>query len=354
MRPVRVLIVDDSPTMCMMIERVLRADPDIEVLGSVHDAFEARAAIKQLSPDVVTLDVEMPRMSGLEFLEKIMTLRPMPVIMVSTLTQKGGATAIKALTRGAFDCVAKPSGGDLSQAFSTLPDIVKAAGASGFGDKMRRQRAAAAAAPVAAPGASLGVFQPGNTVLAIGASTGGVDAIVNVLSRFPANCPPTVITQHMPPGFTASFASRLDGKCQPKVMEAYDGAPLKPGHIYIAPGGDSHLEVAGRAALRCQLRPGPDVSGHRPSVDVLFSSVARLGARGVGVLLTGMGSDGAAGLKKIRDAGGRTIGQDEASSIVYGMPRIGFEMGAVEQQVPLRRVADVVLELCSADRRAVA
>ncbi len=346
MRPVRVLVVDDSPTMCAMIDRALRSDPEIEVLGCVHDAYEARAAIKRLSPDVITLDIEMPRMSGLEFLDKIMTLRPMPVIMVSSLARKGGRAAVQALTRGAFECVGKPTGGDFARAFADLPAIVKAAGASGG--------YAPGARNAVEQGVEQAAFSPNRNVVAIGASTGGVDAIAKLLARFPENCPPTLVTQHMPSGFTASFANRLNGRCRPTVSEAVDGAPLKAGHVYIAPGGTRHLEVAGRASLRCSLREGTLVSGHRPSVDTLFSSVARLGGRGVGVILTGMGADGAAGLAEIRAAGGRTLGQDEATSIVYGMPRAAHEKGAVERQLPLPHIADAILDLCNADRRAVA
>jgi two-component system chemotaxis response regulator CheB len=338
MKRIRVLVVDDSATIRGLIIAALSADPDIEIIGTAGDPIEARAAIKELNPDVITLDVEMPKMSGIEFLEKIMRLRPMPVIMVSTLTQAGASVSIDALALGAFDCVGKP-------AFEDLVDKVKAAARAhvrGAGDR-------------AAPSPRQAGYRPANKIIAIGSSTGGVEALMQVLAPFPENCPPTVITQHMPASFTASFAARLDRTCAPKVQEASDGAPLLPGHVYLAPGGAAHLEVAGGLQPRCRLREGPTVNGHRPSVDVLFDSVADVyGRRSVGIILTGMGRDGAAGLLAMRKAGAKTIGQDEVTSVVYGMPKSAFEAGAVERQLPLGAIGQVALDLCALEARGAA
>ncbi|RAK57161.1 protein-glutamate methylesterase/protein-glutamine glutaminase [Phenylobacterium deserti] len=331
---IRALIVDDSATMRSLISAVLSRDPEIEVVGQAGDPFEAREAIKQLNPDVITLDVEMPNMNGIEFLEKIMRLRPMPVVMVSTLTVKGAEATLAALELGAIDCIAKPSTGGL-EGFRELPEKVKAAARARV-RPLRTTPAAAAPAPLEAPD---------DRLIAIGSSTGGVEALITVLSRFPANCPPVVVTQHMPATFTKSFAERLDRLCQPKVEEAYEGAPIEPGRIYIAAGGPAHLEVAGRGRMYCRVQPGEPVNGHRPSVDVLFRSVAKVaGARAVGAILTGMGRDGAQGLLEMRQAGARTIGQDESSSVVYGMPKAAFELGAVERQAPLERIAAELLK----------
>jgi two-component system chemotaxis response regulator CheB len=338
MRRVRVLVVDDSPTIRGIITRVLSADAEIEVVGAAGDPLEARELIKTLNPDVITLDVEMPKMTGIEFLEKIMRLRPMPVIMVSTLTQAGAAISLEALELGAFDCVGKP-------AFEGLPEKVKEAARARVRPVGERRTVVERKRD----------YRPGNKLLAIGSSTGGVEALLTVLSSFPENCPPTLITQHMPPTFTASFAMRLDRTCAPKVSEAVDGAPILPGNIYLAPGGGAHLEITGGMQPKCRLREGPTISGHRPSVDALFTSVAEIyGRRAVGVILTGMGRDGAQGMKLMRDAGAATIGQDEASCVVYGMPRAAFEIGAVERQLPLSSIATAALELCAVEMRGAA
>ena len=328
MKRIRVLVVDDSPTMRRLVAECLSGDPQIAVTGLAGNAQEARAAIKELNPDVMTLDVEMPGMDGLSFLEKVMRLRPMPVVMVSTLTEKGSDTAISALAMGAVDCVVKPSATN-RDSFRELPAKVKMAA------RVRMSHRPAAPAPAAVAGN----FMPADKVVAIGSSTGGVEALIAVLTQLPANCAPTVITQHMPGAFTRSLANRLDRMCPPRVVEASHGAPLRPGVVYLAPGGENHLEVNGRGTFTCSLKPGATVNGHRPSVDVLFNSVARtVQGRAVGVILTGMGSDGAAGLAAMRRAGARTIGQNEASSVVYGMPRVAFEMGAVESQLALDRI----------------
>jgi len=339
----KVLIVDDSATMRSLIGAVLRRDPEIEVIGTAGDPLEARAKIKELEPDVLTLDIEMPNMNGLEFLEKIMRLRPMPVIMVSTLTQKGAEATLEALEIGAFDCIGKPGPeADVVTAFGELADKVKAAARA-------RVRPLGQSSAKAIPGVR---FVPNGRMVAIGSSTGGVEALLTILSRYPANCPPTVITQHMPAAFTRSFAERLNRACAAEVSEAWDGAPLQTGKVYLAPGGATHLEVAGQSAPRCSLREGELVNGHRPSVDRLFLSMAHVvGPKSVGVILTGMGRDGAQGLKAIRDDGGRTLGQDERSCVVYGMPKAAADLGAVERQASLERMADAILELCNHEQR---
>ena len=333
---IRTLIVDDSATMRGLIAATLRQDPGIEVIGEAADPLEAREAIKALNPDVITLDVEMPNMNGLAFLEKLMRLRPMPVIMVSTLTARGAEAALAALELGAFDCVGKPSVAG-ANAFDGLADKVKAAG---------RARIRPSVAPVQ-PSPPAGAYTPDGRVLAIGSSTGGVEALIAIISRMPANCPPTLITQHMPATFTKSFAERLNRLSAAEVAEAVTGAPVVAGRVYLAPGGATHLNLQSVAGgLRCRVVEGDLVNGHRPSVDVLFDSVARVAGReAVGVILTGMGRDGAKGLSAMRQAGARTLGQDEASSVVYGMPKAAFELGAVERQLPLGRIAAEILKL---------
>ncbi len=340
--PARVLVVDDSPTMRGLITAVLSSDPDVDVVGQAGDAMEARNAIKQLNPDVVTLDIEMPNMNGLEFLDKIMRLRPMPVIMVSTMTHRGAEATLAALEIGAFDCVGKPQPGE-PRPFGDLAEKVKAAARS---QRREVRRDAAGAVPNVNPAAA---FKPGRRIVAIGASTGGVEALITVLQKFPVNCPPTVITQHMPSSFTKSFAERLNRLCAPSVQEATDGARLEIGRVYLAPGGDRHLQVVNPTAPCCRLLDRDLVNGHRPSVDVLLDSVAELAGRNaVGVILTGMGRDGASGLLKMRHAGARTLGQNEKTCVVYGMPRVAFELGAVEHQFPLGSLGEEILKLTAA------
>lgn len=346
MKQVRVLIVDDSATMRSLLSAVLRLDPAIEVVGHAADPLEARDKIKALNPDVITLDVEMPNMNGLDFLEKIMRLRPMPVIMVSSLTSRDATATITALEIGAFDCISKASFSD-DRAFGALQATVKAAARAQIrpmhqGSGHREQPASNAD------------YVPNGKIVAIGSSTGGVEALIAVLSQFPENCPPTVITQHMPGAFTKSFADRLNRMSRPHVSEAVDGAPLTSGHVYLAPGGATHLEISGPGQLRCRLRSTDPVNGHRPSVDVLFASVAKAtGSKAVGVILTGMGRDGAAGLLQMRQAGAHTLGQDEATSLVYGMPRVAFEVGAVERQAPLDKIAAHILALTRSNSNGV-
>ncbi|GAN79217.1 protein-glutamate methylesterase/protein-glutamine glutaminase [Acidocella aminolytica] len=338
---VRAVIVDDSATMRAVISATLRSDPEIEVVGEAADPHEARQLIKLLSPDVITLDIEMPNMDGLSFLEKIMRLRPTPVVMVSTLTQAGAETSLRALEIGAFDCVAKPSAA-VPDSFTVLADRVKAAAQAG-----RKPR------PLARPREAAGLqnYAPDGRIVAIGSSTGGVEALIEILSKFPRNCPPTIISQHMPPTFTKSFAARLDKLCHPSVREAETGQRLEVGHIYLAPG-DQHLEITGRSLHSINLSHAGKVNGHRPSVDVMFYSVARVaGAQALGVILTGLGADGAQGLLALREAGAQTIGQDAASSVVYGMPRAAFELGAVMRQWPLEKIGLQILNLTNARQK---
>lgn len=341
MKQIRVLVVDDSPTMRAIIRTFLQRDGDVAVVGEAGDPYEAREAVKALSPDVITLDVNMPRMDGLEFLERLMRLRPTPVIMVSSQVAAGAAASIEALAVGAFDCVAKPTNGNIAEAFGDLALKVRAA-AEAPRERLGARRPHLPPAPD---------FRPNGRVVAIGASTGGVDALMSVLSAFPANCPPTVVVQHMPPSFTRSFAQRLDQHCAATVSEAWSGAPLETGRVYVAPGGAMHLAVRGERQLTCRLAPGEPESGHRPSIDVLFTSVARLGPRAVGVILTGMGRDGADGLLRMRQAGASTIGQDARSSLVYGMPRAAAEAGAVERVLHLEAIPAAILAACSSAAR---
>lgn len=338
-KPVRVLVVDDSPTMRAIVAHSLSQDTDIEVIGAADGPQSAREMIKTLNPDVITLDIEMPGMNGLEFLDKIMRLRPMPVVMLSTLTGRGAEATIQALELGAFDCFEKPTQAFGAQLGEPLARLVKAAAKS-------RVRPRSVAAPSAAPS---GYVPRADAMIAIGASTGGVETLIELLRGFPANCPPTVIVQHMPESYVPTFAARLDRLSAPTVSVARSGAPLEVGQVYIAPGGSHHLEITGGTLRRCRLVADEKMSGHRPSVDRLFLSVARwAGASAVGAILTGMGADGAAGLKTMKEGGAMTIGQDEDSCVVYGMPAAAKQMGAVTVQLPLARIAARLLTECRA------
>lgn len=334
----RVLIVDDSASMRAVLSRMLSADPEIEVIGVAPEPHTAREMIKTLNPDVVTLDIEMPGMDGLSFLEKIMRLRPMPVIMCSTLTARGADATIEALRLGAVDCIAKPTGNplEIAQDAALLRKMVKAAKRSSV------RRGPSQLAPVAAakPGTQRDVL------IAIGASTGGVEALFSVIGALPPDCPPVLVVQHMPAAFTNGFAARLDRESRVSVVEAVAGMPISRGTVYIAPGGENHMELVGGTNGHIRLRPTEPVGGHRPSVDVLFHSVAALGSRAVGVILTGMGSDGAAGLMAMRAAGARTLGQNQATCVVYGMPRAAFEVGAVEREYSLSAMPEAILAAC--------
>ena len=331
---IKVLIVDDSALIREVLSRTLGKDGDIRVVGTAEDPIDAREKIKQLNPDVVTLDIEMPNMNGLQFLDKLMRLHPLPVVMVSTLTTKGASETLLALELGAVDFVAKPNAtlaGGLDAFGENLRQKVRAASHSDV--KSRQMRAVAPVVAVRTAAA------PRGSLIAIGASTGGVEAIRVVLSTMPTDCPPIVIAQHMPPGFTSRFAARLDEVTDLKVVEAEDRMPLENGHAYVA-RGDHHLRVERSSGqLKCRLTQDELASGHRPSVDVLFESVARtVGPMAVGAILTGMGRDGARGLKLMRDAGAYTVGQSQASALVYGMPRVAFEEGAVIEQSPVEGI----------------
>jgi two-component system chemotaxis response regulator CheB len=334
--PIRAVVVDDSATMRALISAQLNADPEIEVVGQAADPLQAREVIKQLNPDVITLDVEMPNMNGLDFLERLMRLRPMPVVMVSTLTVRGAEATLEALELGAVDCVAKPVSGGAA-AFERLAEVVKAAAHA------RVRHRSAGGPPVQA---SVANYAPDGKVVAIGSSTGGVEALMSIIERLPANCPPTLITQHMPGTFTASFAERMNRACKAEVHEARDGAVLAAGKVYLAPGGENHLRIGGKGPFHCRVGQAALVNGHRPSVDVLFESVSQVAqSRAVGVILTGMGRDGAQGLLQMRRAGAHTLGQDDATCVVYGMPKAAYEIGAVERQLPIEQIGAAILSL---------
>lgn len=336
----KVLIVDDSALMRRLIKNVLEKDPELLVVGQASDPLSARQMIKETNPDVLTLDIEMPNMNGLEFLDKVMRLRPMPVVMVSTLTQAGAAASIRALELGAYDCVGKPTA-ENPGSLASLASTVRMAARARIG--ISRSISRASERPVAHPLPTSDQTYRYN-LIAIGASTGGVEALSTVLRDFPADCPPTIITQHMSALFTRSFAERLNKSCAPRVSEAKDGDKLSSGRIYLAPGGSQHLEIAKGPQLCCRLRSGELVNGHRPSVDILFNSVAKIAPRGaLGIILTGMGGDGAMGLKAMKAAGASTIGQDKATSIIYGMPKVAFELSAVDVQLPITDISAAAL-----------
>lgn len=334
---VRAIVVDDSPSMQRVIAAVLESDPGIEVVGTAANPEEARKMIKALNPDVITLDIEMPGMNGLDFLERLMRLRPMPVVMISSWTRKGADATIAALELGAVSCLPKPRMDD-EAALQEMCETVKAAAAA-KAHICERGRRVEPAAPLASSAAGRR-GQPLPEVIAIGSSTGGVEALTEVLTRFPAECPPTLVTQHMPEHFTRSFAERLDRLCGPKVVEAEDGMPVRHGTVYIAPGSIGHLVVTGRVDKSLRIVHGELRSGHMPSVNVMFEAVAKVYAdKAAAALLTGMGSDGAEGMLALKNAGARTIAQDRASSLVYGMPAAAARLGAANQILPLTEVA---------------
>ena len=342
-RPIRVVIVDDSNLMRQMLTAALSRDHGIEIVGTAADPFEAREIIKVSNPDVITLDIEMPKMDGLSFLEKIMTLRPTPVVMVSSLTQAGSDATIRALELGAVDYVGKPAGSEgfgFQRVAEDLIAKIKLAATARVG-QLRRPTAAPATLP--APRRNARAF------IAIGASTGGVERIRDILQVMPAACPPIVITQHMGPSYLASFADRLNKLCAPTVTLATPGARLQQGTVYIAPG-EGHLAIARDAiGYVCQIQETAPVSGHRPSVDVLFHSVAKAaGGNVVGAILSGMGRDGAAGMAAMRAAGAHTIGEQESSCVVYGMPKMAKEAGGVAVELPLAQIAPELLRAVDA------
>ena len=329
--PIKVLIIDDSATIRRLLSLVLGSDPEICVVGEAENPIEARELIKQTDPDVLTLDVEMPKMDGIEFLRRLMRLRPTPVVMISTLTHKGSEAALTALQLGAVDVFCKPRCAEISE-WQGLVSMVKTAARARVGQN-------AAVNPNLAP-PSHGAWT--GKIVAIGASTGGVDALETVLSRFPTDCPPTVIVQHMPELFLTSLATRLDAKYAPKIELAENGAPLRPGSVLIAPGSDHHLNV-GNSHLRAELVGSDKVAGHRPSVDVLFGSLVPRADNVVATLLTGMGRDGADGMKCLRSRGAMTIAQNEATCVVYGMPRAAIELDAADKILPLTEIGDAII-----------
>ncbi len=343
-RRIRVVVVDDSALARQLISRLLRSDPDIEVVGIASDPYSARNIIKSTNPDVVTLDVEMPNMDGISFLEKIMRLRPMPVVMVSSLTLRGAEITLQALELGAVDFVTKPAldvERGLDGKREELVAKVKAASQARI-KPLGQPYGTVAPAPLPA---RTGPLRGTDSIVAIGSSTGGVDALRQIICALPPDSPAVLITQHMPAGFTARFAERLDGLAQVRVRQAEDGQRVLPGHVYIAPG-DKHLRLTRSGAqYHCRLGDDAPVGGHKPSVDVLFQSVASVaGGKSVGVILTGMGRDGASGLKAMRQAGARTLGQDEQSCVVYGMPKAAFNDGAVETEYPIQQMAAAILD----------
>ncbi len=335
---IRVVIVEDSATMRAILQARFERESDITVVGAAANAQEGRQMIRELDPDVVTLDVEMPGMNGLDFLEKIMQLRPTPVIVVSGSTQEGAETTARALALGAVGCYAKSniSGGLPTGDQGKLADLVREAAKVRF---VTRPAPTAAPQAAAAPRSSGQFERP--RLIAIGSSTGGVEALQVLLGGFPADCPPTLVVQHISARFAPAVARTLDQSCPPRIIVAEPDMPLRDGHVYIAPGDDRHLTVGGTGSMLHQrLRRGEPVSGHLPSVDVLFHSVADLiGAQAVGILLTGMGSDGADGLLALARSGALTIAQDEATCTVFGMPRAAIALGAAAVIAPLGTIA---------------
>ncbi len=336
---IKVLIVDDSALIRELLRQIFATDRDFVVVGVAPDAYIARELIITESPDVITLDVEMPRMDGLTFLEKMMKARPTPTVMISSLTVEGADTTLRALEMGAVDFIAKPAIGirdGLLDYAAELKEKVRVAAQASV------QRSHAAPAPAVKRSYP---FVGTEKLIAIGASTGGTEAVKALLLGLPANCPAVVITQHMPAGFTRSWAERMNRSCSLTVAEAVHGQRLLPGHAYVAPG-DYHLAVARSGAdYVAVVEQQPPVNRHRPAVDVLFDSVAQhAGPNAVAAILTGMGKDGALGLKQIRDAGGFTVAQDEASCVVFGMPREAIECGAAMAVAPLEQIADLLVD----------
>ena len=347
-RKIRVLIVDDSAVARDLLERGLSLDSDIEVVGKASDAYAARDKIVFLKPDVLTLDVEMPRMDGIEFLKRLIPQYPIPTVVVSAVTAEGSRRAMDAMGAGALEVVGKPRANDRNafrEMLAELTEKVKSAAASDLSKlavKAKRRASASPSAKKTAARPSPGVR---GRVVAIGASTGGTAALHRIIEALPSDIPPVVVVQHMPPVFTRMFAEALGRSSAVRVAEASDGEPLERGKVLIAPG-DTHLSVVNKnGAYAVVYGSGQKVSGHRPSVDVLFRSVAEtVGSDGVGVLLTGMGRDGADGLGAMRLAGARCIAQDEESSVVWGMPREAWEAGAAEKLVSLD---DIAHEICA-------
>lgn len=356
MNKIRVLIVDDSALVRQMLTRMLSSDPEIEVVGTAQDPYVAREKIKALNPDVLTLDVEMPKMDGVTFLSNLMRLRPMPVVMVSSLTERSAEITLRALELGAVDFVSKPKI-DLAHTLEDYRDeiIAKVRTAARIRPRVASPAIAAAIPQVAERHTADAVirreaaprhFRTTDRLIAIGASTGGTEAIKDILVRLPADAPGIVISQHIPEAFSGPFAARMNRESQMTVVEARDGQQIVPGHVLIAPGGRHLLVMRDGSRYVCRLSDGPPVNRHRPSVDVMFRSVAQnAGPNAIGVLLTGMGNDGAAGLKEMRATGAPTIAQDEHSSVVWGMPGEAVRLGAADMVLDLLEIPGTLLRL---------
>lgn len=357
MTKTRVVVIDDSALVRSLLSEIINRQPDMQCVGTAPDPLVARQMIRELDPDVITLDVEMPRMDGLDFLEKLMRLRPMPVVMVSTLTERGAEVTLRALELGALDFVAKPRIG-IANGLSQLADDITEKIRTAARAQIRRvvSPPAATTAHTAAARGGPGGTAPARTetplgrlstekIVFIGASTGGTEATKDVLINLPADCPAVMITQHMPPGFTTSYAARLDSLCRIRVAEARDGERVLPGHAYLAPGG-RHLSVERSGAnYVARVTDGDPVNRHKPSVEVLFESAARVvGPNAMGVMLTGMGADGAKAMRAMREAGSYNIAQDEASCVVFGMPKEAIAHAAVHEVLPLQKIATRLLE----------
>lgn len=343
MRDIKVLIVDDSAIVRKIFTEELSKEQGIEIVGTAPDPYVARDKIVRLQPDVVTLDIEMPRMDGITFLKKLMKYYPLPVIIVSSLTPQGGKLALEAIESGAVEVMSKPGGsysvGDMRQ---QLADKIRAAARARV--VQRKEEALVEESPAKVDNRAL--KETTNKVIAIGASTGGTEALKKVLTQFPVTIPGIVVVQHMPPNFTTAFAERLNGLCEIAVKEAEDGDSVLPGRALIAPGNYHMLLRRSGARYYVSVKTGPMVCHQRPSVDVLFNSSAHYaGANAIGVIMTGMGADGSQGMLEMRQAGARTIGQDEASCVVYGMPKEAAKVGAVEKVAPLERIAQEVINL---------
>ncbi len=342
---IRALVVDDSALVRKLLTTILSADPEIEVVGTANNPVIAKQQIELLGPHVLTLDVEMPEMDGITFLRQLMRETPLPVVMISHLTTAGAVTTLEALALGAVDFVSKPGPESRDNLAAYGDEVVRKVKAAASANIERRPRAAGPpprAIPLAASRAT------GNRIIAIGASTGGTEAIREVLARLPANCPGIVISQHIPGAFSAAFAERLNQKTSLAVCEAGDGQPIEPGHVYLAPGGRHLRVVRNGSGYRCRLDDGPEVNRHKPSVEVLFKSVAdNVGAGAIGVLLTGMGDDGAEALGLIQAAGAFTLAQDQASSVVWGMPGEAVRRGHADAVLPLGAIAEKIVALVS-------
>jgi two-component system chemotaxis response regulator CheB len=347
-KKIRVLVVDDSALVRSLLAEIINRQPDMECIGTANDPLIAREMIREMNPDVLTLDIEMPRMDGLDFLGRLMRLRPMPVLMISTLTERGGEVTMKALELGAVDFVAKPRIGvadGLSELSAQIIEKVRIAAAAhvkrAITAPVITSKAVGVAIPV--PFAALGRIST-EKLICIGASTGGTEAIKEILIRLPADSPAIVITQHMPPGFTTSFAARLNSLCQIIVQEAVHGERILPGHAYIAQGGKQFRVGRSGANYLALVEEGELVNRHKPSVEVLFKSVASVvGRNAYGVMLTGMGNDGAKAMREMKDAGSYNFVQDEATCIVFGMPREAILEGAADEVLPLTAIAPALL-----------